>query len=446
MAKGGSITKKTNGKWKWTGYYIDLNGKEHRPNRTFNTKKEAVEFQRLQLKDGTTIKNYKNATDFTVEKFFKFWFENYCKTERRYSYNTSSRWLSVFNNHIIPVIGGCKIDNINYERFQKYLSGLDLTAKSKNNIVSALKSMLSIAYKRRIIEDTYKQDLDRLDTTGKPSKRSDIYNVMEEEEFQRLITHMYEKGYYYAPALEFLHETGLRSEEISFKDKDLILNQDGKTGTLTVAMAVKRKKALDGTGQTVESEILKSKHAYRVIPLSYTAILCIKKQQAFKKANHIKSEFVFCSQVGTPVNKDNFRIRFKAAIRSYNQQYPNEQISEDFGLHAMRKLFCKKAYEAAGIYAAQHALGHSNASVTEQYYKGYDRAEIDTLQYGINEKDKNLLKQKQEQEQEQERIEKELEEEHFYLYTVVGSDSDVGDQYVDDHPEVIARLKRKGLL
>jgi integrase len=443
MSKGGSISQKKNGKWKWTGYFIDLSGKEHRPNRTFDTKKEAEDYKRQQLKEGTTLNNYKNRTDYTVAEFFEVWFSTYCNDEKTYSYNTSARWLSTYNSHILPVIGNCKIDNIDFKRFQRHLSKLDVTRKTKKNIASALKSMLTIAYKRRIIDKGFDDEIDRLDYTGNPSQRGNIFNVMEEETFQKLIEFMYEQKYYYAAPLEFLHETGLRSEEISFTDNEVTIKQDGLSGELQVRLAIKRKKERDGSSEAVESKILKTEYAHRTVPLTYTALLCMEKQKAAKRALHIKSKYIFCSQAGTPINRDNFRNRFLSAIDIYNKQYPDAPIEKTFGLHAMRKLFCKSIYEATGdIYMAQHALGHSNVSVTQDYYKGYDHSEIEKAQEKLNERDKNLMRLKQEQE----RTEKEEADYYLWLDNISSADGEAAMEWLNKHPHVRARLKAEGIL
>ena len=108
----------------------------------------------------------------------------------------------------------------------------------------------------------------------------------------------------------------------------------------------------------------------------------------------------------------------------------------------MRKLFCKKVYEATDIYTAQHALGHSNVRVTEQYYKGYDHEEIDRLQKAINQEDKNLLYQQKEHE----RLQRELDEEAYFMNAIYDADGDVVDDYLQANPALAKRLRRKGLL
>ena len=77
--QGGSIKKLQNGKYLWTGYIIDENGKKHRPNRTFNTKAEADAFKKsfLLAVQGSEELLRNRYTGLTVEAYYKIWKEKH---------------------------------------------------------------------------------------------------------------------------------------------------------------------------------------------------------------------------------------------------------------------------------------------------------------------------------------------------------------------------------
>ena len=375
MAKGGTIQKLNNGKWQWVGYYIDNEGKEKRPKKTFSTKKEAEAYRKAQHDHKTNLTNLKKKRTYTVEEYYNKWRFETWTTEEYYSFNTTGKWDSVFNRHILPYLKNEKIDYIDFTRFQKHLDDLNADGKSHKyllNIVQALKSMLKFAEEEELISIN---NIDRLKVKGR-KKEYQIFNVLKESDFNNIYDYMAERSYYYADFFMFIHETGIRSEEIVITEKDI----DFMNRIIRIRRFIKDKKDVS-TGK-FSKEITpygKSQSSYRQIPMTELAERAIKKQLEYKANNNIKSEYIFTSKTGGTVDNAAMLRSWHYVIRKLNEN--NEYQIPKCGLHSLRKLFCKNARDKADLewLVIQRLMGHSDISVTQKVYYSMEVEDFTSL-------------------------------------------------------------------
>lgn len=375
MAKGGTIKKLSNGKWQWKGYYVDNEGKEKRPKKTFNTKKEAEEYRKAQLTAKTNLINLKNKKSYTVEEYYNKWRLETWKTEEYYSFNTTGKWDSVFNAHILPYIKNEKIDCIDYTRFQKHLDDMDKDGKTHKyllNIVQALKSMLSFAEDEELI---LVNNINKLKIKGR-KKDYQIFNVLKENDFNTIYDFMKEKKYYYADFFMFLHETGIRSEEIVITESDI----DFDKRIIYIRRFIKNKKDV-ATGKISKEITLygKSQSSYRQIPMNALAERAIKNQLEYKEKHNIKSEYIFTTKTGKTIDTAAMLRTWRETINKLNKE--NEYQIPKCGLHSLRKLFCKNARDKANLewLTIQRLMGHSDISITQKVYYSMDVEDFTSL-------------------------------------------------------------------
>ena len=390
MAKGGSIKKLNSGKWQWIGYYVDNEGKERRPKKTFNTKKEAEAYRDAQYKTKTKLNNLKNKRTYTVEEYFNKWRLETWADEETYSFNTTLKWASNFKVHILPYIGKEKIDCIDYSRFQKHLDDMDAKGYSHKylfNIVQALKSMLKFADDDKLISIN---NVNELKIKGR-KKDYKIFNVLRENDFNSIYDYMKSKNYYYAEFFMFLHETGIRSEEISISINDV----DFDNRIIWIRRFIKTKKDVE-TGRITKEITLygKSQSAYRPIPMTKQSERAIKSQLKYKETHNIKSDYIFTSKTGNTVDTGEMLRSWKRAIEKVNKS--NEYQIPNCGLHLLRKLFCKNARDGAGLdwINIQRVMGHSDVSITQKVYYSMDIEDFKDLSTALDMANTRLQKER----------------------------------------------------
>lgn len=375
MAKGGTIKKLDNGKYQWIGCYTDNEGKKKRPKKTFNTKKEAEEYRKAQLNTKTNLINLKNKKSYTVEEYYNKWRLETWTTEEYYSFNTTGKWDSVFNAHILPYIKNEKIDCIDYSKFQKHLNEMDeqgKTHKYLSNIVQALKSMLKFATEEDLISIN---NVDKLKIKGR-KKEYKIFNVLRENDFNTIYDYMKTKKYYYADFYLFIHETGIRSEEIVIKEEDIDFNNR----IINIRRFIKNKKDV-ATGKISKEITLygKSQSSYRQIPMNALAERAIKNQLEYKEKHNIKSEYIFTTKTGKTIDTAAMLRTWRETISKLNKE--NEYQIPKCGLHSLRKLFCKNARDKANLewLMIQRLMGHSDISITQKVYYSMDIEDFTSL-------------------------------------------------------------------
>lgn len=387
MNKGGTIKKLPNGKYLWVGYYKDEDGKVHRPSRTFKSLKEAEEHQRNEAERALVINKLKSGKDYTFKEYFELWKSLTWQDETFYSFTTINNWKYIFDKHILPFIGNCKLDNINYDSLNAYFSRSDLSRKSLSNIRQAIKAVLIFAEDADLISSAETVKKLKVKRKGK-NKQYKVYNVLEQSEYDVIITYMKQRNLYYSNAIEFLYETGLRVEELAFTEKDLVIKRgsvpSADRGYAHIHRCIKKTPGLDGKSQLCVSEYLKSSSAVRNVPLTSNAIKAINRQLEYKKEHNIDSEYVFCSKVGTLIDERNMLRSFHTCVDQINKN-GDHQVSKR-GLHSLRKLFCKRMVDVIGIdwEVLKDIMGHSDSTVTKNYYYSISKSDILDLSLRIN--------------------------------------------------------------
>lgn len=387
MNKGGTIKKLPNGKYMWVGYFKDENGKIHRPNRTFKTLKEAEEHRKTEEERALIANKLKSAQDYTFREYFELWKSLTWQDETYYSYTTINNWKYVFNKHILPFIGNCKLDNINYDSLNLYFSKSDLSRKSLGNIRQAIKAVLIFAEDEELINSAETVKKLRVRRKGK-NKQYKVFNILEQGEYDIIIDYMKKRNLYYSNAIEFLYETGLRVEELAFTEKDIVI-QKGKVpsadhGYVFIHKCIKKTPGIDDKSRLCTSEYLKSSSAVRNVPLSSNAIRAIERQLKYKKDHGLKTPVVFCSKVGTLIDERNMLTSFHSCVDKINAA--GEYHVSKRGLHSLRKLFCKRMVDVVKVdwETLREVMGHSDSAVTKKFYYSITKSDVLDLSFRMN--------------------------------------------------------------
>ena len=294
----GNIRKRKDGRWegRYTVGHDPETGKAIIKNVLGKTQAEVKEKLKKAIEENVGI-DYGRAKTYTVGSWLELWMENYAKVKLRPStFKTSQGFLK---NHIKPQIGGiplADLTSLDLQRFYKHL--LDggrvdrieakkkpkgLAPKTVRNIHQMIGSAYNLAMEQRLVTKNPTQGC------ALPKVEHKEMKTLTSDQLSTFFQEARDSGVYELYYLDLA--TGLRRGELlGLKWTDVDLDR----GVLKIQRAISRQ-----NGKVVEAP-LKTKNAYRTLPLSADAI-DVLMQQRRKTGN---SEWVFPSPTGGPMSPD----------------------------------------------------------------------------------------------------------------------------------------------
>ena len=294
----GNIRKRKDGRWegRYTVGHDPETGKAIIKNVLGKTQAEVKEKLKKAIEENVGI-DYGRAKTYTVGSWLEVWMENYAKVKLRPStFKTSQGFLK---NHIKPQIGSiplADLTSLDLQRFYKHLldgGRVDRIEAKKKPKGLAPKTVRNI---HQMIGSAYNLAIEQDLVTKNPTQGCALPKV-EHKEMKTLTTDQLsaffqearDSGVYELYYLDLA--TGLRRGELlGLKWTDV----DFQHGALKIQRAISRQ-----NGKVVEAP-LKTKNAYRTLPLSADAISVLMHQR--RKTG--SSEWVFPSPSGGPMSPD----------------------------------------------------------------------------------------------------------------------------------------------
>ena len=231
----------------------------------------------------------------TVAEFVQKWKENYLTVQQelgRLKPSTLRSYQSNLDGHIAPFFGAMPLSEVrlaSVEEFIKALLGKGLSPKTIGNVIVILKEMFKHAVQWGHLDANPVQYVER------PRGEDKEMDVFTPDEIRRLLDAQ-EKPLRTLLLTAVL--TGMRQGELfglQWEDVDFVRH-----------LIHVRRSLWHGTLGTP-----KSRRSRRAIDMPPTLEQALQQQSTTRR-----SEFVFCSERGTPLDADNFRHReFPAALR-----------------------------------------------------------------------------------------------------------------------------------
>ena len=364
----GTIVKLANGKWKWRGHYYDeTTGEQHRPTKTFNTRKEAEEYREKVFKTDHIQKNL-NKPKMTVQQAYAKWQTEVWKVDGNLSDNTKRGWVVVYNKHILPLVGNSELQKINSDKIQRYYNKLKTegrTHKTIKNINQAFDALIKFCIIKKLLDSN---PLDRViipkDSMKKRAEATQFADSITESEYA-LVKPKLSGIYQYA--LQFVAESGIRPEEIALRHTDV----DYDRQEIRIQRAVKRELIDYETYRTrkIESEDLKSIKAYRTIPMTASLYMLLEWQREMLAELDIESPYVFPNSAGNIIEQRNL-------LRSWHNACRKAGL-EIRGVKSLRKLYItRRVREGMDPKTLQHLVGHESITTTLTFYQILDMDEV----------------------------------------------------------------------
>lgn len=351
----GSIRKRKDGRWegRYTAGRDPETGKAIYKNVLGRSQAEVKEKLKQAIGEAQAL-DITKAGKYTVEEWMEVWFQDYAKIKVRPS--SHQTYQGYIHNHIRPNIGDIPLEKLTSLDLQKFYKKLlaygrvdrleakgqpkGLSAKTVRNIHQILASGLKLAQEQRLI-------------LTNPAEGCALPRV-EHQEMKTLTTvqlasffrEARESGVFELYYLELA--TGLRRGELlGLKWEDIDLER----GDLRVRRQVSRI-----NGEVVEAP-LKTKNAYRTLPLAEDTVSVLKEQR--KKVGNCP--WVFPSPNGGPISPDSVLHMLHRVLKRAG--LPKVRF------HDLRHTFATLALQnGVDVKTVSGMLGHFSAGFTLDTY------------------------------------------------------------------------------
>ena len=362
----GNIRKRKDGRWegRYTVGHDPETGKAIIKNVLGKTQAEVKEKLKKAIEENVGI-DYGRAKTYTVGSWLEVWMENYARVKLRPStFKTSQGFLK---NHIKPQIGSIQLadlTSLDLQRFYKHLldgGRVDRIEAKKKPKGLAPKTVRNI---HQMIGSAYNLAMEQKLVTRNPTQGCALPKVEHKEmktltadQLSAFFQEARDSGVYELYYLDLA--TGLRRDELlGLKWTDV----DFDRRVVKVQRAISRQ-----NGKVVEAP-LKTKNAYRTLPLSADAISVLTHQR--RKTG--SSEWVFPSPSGGPMSPNSVLHMLQRVLKRAG--LPRIRFHDL--RHTCATMLCRRKISLRDI---QLWLGHSTYQTTADIYTHLDyRDKLDT--------------------------------------------------------------------
>ena len=351
----GSIRKRKDGRWegRYTAGHDPETGKPIYRTVLGKTQSEVKEKLKTAIQETQSL-DFSKTGQYTVGQWMDVWYENYAKIKVRPS--SHQTYKGYIENHIKPNIGDIpleKLTTLDLQRLYKTLLAngrvdrleskgqpKGLSPKTVRNIHQILSSALKLAQEQRIILTNPAEGC------ALPKVEHREMKTLPVEQLQSFLREAKDSGVFELYYLELA--TGLRRGELlGLKWEDIDLEH----GDLRVRRQIARI-----NGKVVEAP-LKTKNAYRTLPLAEDTISILNEQK--KKVG--SSPWVFPSATGGPISPDSVLHMLHRVLKRAG--LPQVRF------HDLRHTFATLALQnGVDIKTVSGMLGHFSAGFTLDTY------------------------------------------------------------------------------
>ena len=351
----GNIRKRKDGRWegRYTAGHDPETGKAIYKNVLGRTQAEAKTKLKAAIEETKSL-DVTKAGKYTVGAWMDEWFENYAKIKVRPS--SHQTYLGYIDNHIKPNIGKIPLEKLTSLELQKLYKKLlekgrverieskgqskGLSPKTVRNIHQIIASAMKLAKEQRLIA------ADPTEGCALPKLEHREMKALPVEQLTSFLREAKDSGVFEMYYVELA--TGLRRGELlGLKWEDIDLEK----GILRVKRQVARI-----NGEVVEAP-LKTKNAYRTLPLAKDTIAVLKEQK--KKVG--SSHWVFPSPTGGPISPDSvLHMLHRVLKRAGLPRIRFHDLRHTFAILALQN--------GVDIKTVSGVLGHFSAGFTLDIY------------------------------------------------------------------------------
>ena len=351
----GNLRKRKDGRWegRYTAGHDPETGKAIYRNVLGKTQAEVVEKLRKAIEETKGL-DVAKAGQYTLGQWMRVWYENYATIKVRPS--SHATYMGIIKNHIDPAIGNIPLTKLTTLDLQKFYRDLltggrverkesekkpkGLGPKTVRNIHQIIASAMKLAKEQKIIA------ADPTEGCALPKPEHREMKTLPVEQLTSFLREAKDSGVFEMYYVELA--TGLRRGELlGLKWEDLDFEHEN--------LRIKRQIARIN-GEIVEAP-LKTKNAYRTLPLAEDTIAVLKQQK--KKTG--SSPWVFPSPTGGPISPDSVLHMLHRVLKRAG--LPRVRF------HDLRHTFATLALQnGVDIKTVSGMLGHFSAGFTLDTY------------------------------------------------------------------------------
>ena len=259
--------------------------------------------------------------------------ENYLLERANYKHSTLRSYRSILDAHLLPAFGETEAEDVSESQIRMFQMDLAKTVAGSrvNTICQLLRSILSEAYRRSVIE------LDPTKAVRKVRQTRTKIEPFSDEEIEKIFAAL---DKFYIPFFKTLLHTGMRPNEayaLTWDDINL------EAGTINIDKGMVE--GVEGTTKTESSE--------RVVPMANTLL------EYFKTLTP-RPGFLFVSKSGGPMTGDIDRVWKRACIKAGVEYRKPYVLRHGYATKALTK--------GIPIAYVSKLLGHANPGVTLRFY------------------------------------------------------------------------------
>ena len=364
----GSIYKDKQGRWRGVVSMPSADGKYKRKYIYGKSRKEVSEKMNELLRQLST-NTYVEPNRTTLYDWLCLWLETYCKNEVRMT--TYVNYETYVHKHIKGTIGGyelCKLNTLIIQQFynEKSRKGrIDGKGGLSPKTIKNMHDMLHKALAQAVSLDMIVKN--PADFAVLPKKRKvemRYFTVEEQKQLQEAL-----KGHRLEMPILLALYTGIRQGELlGLPWKNVHLDLNGQS-YIRITQTLNRVKNSDENAPNrtiLQINEPKTIHSVRTIPLLPEIAEKLSRyreaQTAHFKSHHLpKSDFVFTSVTGTPIEPRDFQRDFKKILVQNSIRVIN--------VHGLRHTFATRSLESGmNVKTLSAILGHSNVGFTLSTY------------------------------------------------------------------------------
>jgi integrase len=349
----GSVTSRGKNKWRirYEGHAPSNSMRKQVSETVKGTKAKAQSVLRERIRSLETGQ-FVQPSQLTVRQYMNDWLKSHAEYV---SPKTLENYSSMVKNHIDPIIGQVKLQNLEPHHLSKMFDTM-----SEKRLSPATRSLCHKTL-RKALGDAFKQNLIVSNPSlvvsppGQRRREPEIWSVPQFNKFMSVAS-LGEFGNFF----EFAALTGMRRSEITGLRWDKV---DLDNATLRVAATLQRI-----VGQGLVVGVPKSRGSRRVIALSVRTVELLKEvrriqleQQLVAGSAYESSGYVFTNAMGEPYDSGRASRSFLKVARSADVPLLN--------LHSLRHLHASVLLaNGTHIKVVSERLGHTSVAFTMDVY------------------------------------------------------------------------------
>jgi integrase len=332
-------------------YGKDSTGKRVKPVKTFDSRKEAKKALK-EFEANKTKQTLVFPTVLTVEGWLKYWLDDIktiqCEETTIYGYK------NIINNHLIPAFPDVKIQDLSYEKLNKYFISKKDSGLS-NSTIRKHYDLLKDALKHAVDEDKIlKNPLHKIKPIKKTNQDITVYNLEQLKTLYSIV-----QGNRMEIVIKLAGMLGLRRSEIAGLKWDSV---DFENTQISIS------KVRTQAGKNTITKGTKNRSSHRTLSIPPEIIELLTKIKTIQDENkkilgsgYIDNEYVMSWENGEAYRPNYISDLFKKII--------DDNKLPSLKLHDLRHTFSSIANDLGiSIHDISKALGHSDIGTTSKIY------------------------------------------------------------------------------